>query len=195
MIFIVNRWYLSPFIIWKQRDMAAKKYYAVARGRKKGLFTKWFGDGAAFEQVNKFKGAVYKGFLTRQEAELWLNEKQSASHPSEKSKTLFTDQHSNTSSDRVVIYTDGGSLNNPGPGGYGVVELYRGKRKELSGGYRLTTNNRMELMACIVALRELTHTAPVSMYCDSKYVVDGITKGWAKRWEKTTGCAPRPKRP
>jgi ribonuclease HI len=164
--------------------MAKKNFYAIARGRKKGILTKWFGDGGAYDQVKGFKGAVYKGFLTRDEAESWLLEKKETSRPPKKEHLSSGTQHINDSTDRVVIYTDGGSLNNPGPGGYGVVQLYKGERKEFSGAYRLTTNNRMELTACIVALRELTYDAPATLHSDSKYVVDGITKGWAKRWKK-----------
>ncbi len=84
---------------------------------------------------------------------------------------------------RVTIYTDGGSSGNPGPGGYGAVQFYDGKIKELAGGFRHTTNNRMELMGVIVALRELEYRdLPVTVYTDSSYVVNGITKGWAKKW-------------
>ncbi len=82
----------------------------------------------------------------------------------------------------VVIYTDGACIGNPGPGGYGVVMLYGKHRKELSGGFRLTTNNRMELMAAIVGLRALKKKCAVTLYSDSQYVVDAIVKGWAKRW-------------
>jgi len=85
---------------------------------------------------------------------------------------------------KVVIYTDGGCINNPGPGGYGVVLLYGKKRKELLGGYRNTTNNRMELMACIEGLKALKYPCSVKLYSDSQYVVNGIEKGWAKRWKK-----------
>ncbi len=83
---------------------------------------------------------------------------------------------------QVTIYTDGGALGNPGPGGYGVVMLYKGHRKELSGGYRLTTNNRMELMAVIRALEALNTRCAVTLYTDSRYVADSINLGWAKRW-------------
>lgn len=82
----------------------------------------------------------------------------------------------------VEIYTDGACLGNPGPGGYGVVMLYSDHRKELSGGYRLTTNNRMEIMATIVGLRSLKQACSVTLYTDSQYVVNAITKGWAKKW-------------
>ena len=79
----------------------------------------------------------------------------------------------------VVIYTDGACLGNPGPGGYGIVLLYRGKRKELSGGYRKTTNNRMELMAAIVGLKALKEKCKVTLYSDSAYLVKAIAEGWA----------------
>jgi len=82
----------------------------------------------------------------------------------------------------VMIYTDGGCLGNPGPGGYGVVLLYGGHRKELSGGYRLTTNNRMEIMAAIAGLQALRGRCAVTLYTDSQYLANAITQGWAKRW-------------
>jgi len=84
----------------------------------------------------------------------------------------------------VTIYTDGACLGNPGPGGYGVVLLYKGRRKELSGGYRKTTNNRMEIMAEIVGLKALKEKCEATLYSDSEYLVKAITKGWVKRWRK-----------
>ena len=83
---------------------------------------------------------------------------------------------------KIVIYTDGGALNNPGPGGYGVVIINGTQTTELSKGFRLTTNNRMELLACIEALKAVKRSSAIVLYSDSKYVVDGITKGWAKKW-------------
>ncbi len=86
---------------------------------------------------------------------------------------------------RVDIYTDGGASGNPGPGGYGVVMEAGGKRKELSAGFRLTTNNRMELLATIIAMKALKRiNLEVHIYSDSKYVVDAINKGWLFNWEK-----------
>ena len=82
----------------------------------------------------------------------------------------------------IIIYTDGACIDNPGPGGYGVVLMYGGHRSELMGGYRRTTNNRMELMGPIVGLEALNQPCRVTLYSDSRYVVDGIEKGWAKRW-------------
>ena len=88
-----------------------------------------------------------------------------------------------TSMDDVTIYTDGACTGNPGPGGYGAVMRYGGHRLELSGGYRRTTNNRMELMGPIVSLERLNKRCRVTLYSDSRYVVDAIAKGWAKRWQ------------
>lgn len=83
----------------------------------------------------------------------------------------------------VTIYTDGGCEPNPGPGGYGVVLLYGKHRKELSGGYRLTTNNRMELVAVISGLEALKEPCNVKLYSDSEYVVKAMTLGWVARWK------------
>lgn len=85
----------------------------------------------------------------------------------------------------ITIYTDGSALGNPGAGGYGVVLLCGTLRKELSEGFRLTTNNRMELTAVCVALEALKiDGSDVTIYSDSKYVVDAVTKGWVFGWEK-----------
>lgn len=85
----------------------------------------------------------------------------------------------------ITIYTDGSALGNPGPGGYGAVLLSGRHRKELSQGFRLTTNNRMELMAVCVALEALKFDgSDVTVYSDSKYVVDAVTKGWLFGWGK-----------
>lgn len=85
----------------------------------------------------------------------------------------------------VTIYTDGSALGNPGPGGYGVVMMAPpNHHKELSGGFAHTTNNRMELMAAIVALESLKRTCEVTIYSDSKYVVDAVEKKWVFGWEK-----------
>jgi ribonuclease HI len=84
----------------------------------------------------------------------------------------------------VEIYTDGGCEPNPGPGGYGVVLLYPRKRAEASGGFRLTTNNRMEILAAINGLEMLKQPCRVTLYSDSQYVVDAMTKGWVQSWER-----------
>jgi ribonuclease HI len=84
----------------------------------------------------------------------------------------------------VKIYTDGGCRGNPGPGGYAAVLLINGHRKEISGGYRLTTNNRMELMAAIAGLKALKRPCKVTLYSDSQYLVNAINKGWLTNWIK-----------
>lgn len=83
----------------------------------------------------------------------------------------------------VTIYTDGSSLGNPGPGGYGVVLKAGTHRKELSGGFRKTTNNRMELLGVIEGLKSLKQPCKVTLYSDSKYIVDAVNQGWARRWK------------
>src|SRR5688572_20129769 len=86
----------------------------------------------------------------------------------------------------VIVYTDGASRGNPGPGGYGVVLLWGNLRKELSKGYRRTTNNRMELMAVIAALEALKkENLTLIIYSDSNYVVKAIEEGWLKNWIRT----------
>jgi ribonuclease HI len=86
---------------------------------------------------------------------------------------------------KVIVYTDGAALGNPGPGGFGVVMLYGDKRKEISAGYRLTTNNRMELLAVIIALESLKReNLEVVVYSDSQYVVNSIEKKWVFGWMK-----------
>jgi ribonuclease HI len=86
----------------------------------------------------------------------------------------------------ITIYTDGAARGNPGAGGYGIVLMYGNHRKELSQGYRLTTNNRMELMAVIEGLHTLKkNNLPVHIYSDSQYVVKAITEGWLTNWIKT----------
>ena len=86
----------------------------------------------------------------------------------------------------IKIYTDGAARGNPGPGGYGVVLLSGQHKKELSGGFRYTTNNRMELLAVIEGLRAIKkNELPVTIYSDSQYVVNAISKGWLNTWIKT----------
>ena len=95
--------------------------------------------------------------------------------------------------ERVKIYTDGACSGNPGPGGWGVVLRWNGVEKELSGGTRETTNNRMEMMAAIMALESLKRAVPVDLYTDSTYVRDGITR-WLPGW-KANGWKTAAKKP
>ena len=94
----------------------------------------------------------------------------------------------------VTIYTDGACSGNPGPGGWGAILSYAGVEKELSGGEAMTTNNRMELTAVITALEALKEPCIVELYSDSKYVIDGLQKGWAKSW-KAKGWRKADKKP
>lgn len=163
-----------------------KKYYAVAVGKVPGIYTQWFGVNGAEVQVRGFAGAVYKGFADPAEAKAFMaSPKKRRGGPATKNRTT---QNAKTGpcrideTGKIVIYTDGGALGNPGPGGYGAVIADGSKSKELSKGFRLTTNNRMELMACIEGLKAVKKSSPIVLYSDSKYVVDGITKGWARKW-------------
>jgi ribonuclease HI len=161
-----------------------KKYYAVLRGCRRGIYSAWYGPGGAEEQVRGFAGAVYKGFATLDEAEQWLGSpaagtrngpRRAKADPAPVAPPVIPPG-------QIVIYTDGGCAGNPGPGGYGAVILAGKTRSEIAGGFRLTTNNRMELMACIAALETLDTPADVVLHSDSRYVVNGISKGWARRW-------------
>jgi ribonuclease HI len=84
----------------------------------------------------------------------------------------------------IELYSDGGAEPNPGKGGYGVILSYKGIKKEFFEGYLLTTNNRMELMGVIFGLEQLKTKSNVRVFTDSKYVINGITKGWAEKWKK-----------
>jgi ribonuclease HI len=169
-----------------------KQYYVVIKGRNPGLYAKWFGEGEAAEQILGYPEAVYKGFFTRDEAVNWLRGFSSdALTPN--LKTLLEESEDNSAqidpiaelvkAGKIVIFTDGSAMNNPGPGGYGVVLKYNRHRKELSGGFRLTTNNRMEIYACIAGLRALKQPSDVVIVSDSKYVVESMNQGWARRWQ------------
>jgi ribonuclease HI len=184
------------------------KYYAVARGHKPGIYDQWFGANGAKANIDGFSNAVFKKFSTLEDARSWLKKvtekndfttagnqslaltftpnNQPAKKSSARSKKLDPTVPSKetpcSSSGQVVIYTDGGCIRNPGPGGFGAVLKFKGCRKEISGGYRKTTNNRMELMACIEGLKALKKPCSVVIFSDSKYVVDAIEKGWVTRW-------------
>jgi ribonuclease HI len=158
----------------------------VAVGRRPGIYTQWFGPSGAKAQVEGYAGAVYKGFYTRAEARAFMDAppaprrgRRSLTRPS---AVRDTGVQKSPAADQVVVYTDGGATHNPGPGGYGVVIEAPGGPFELSAGFRLTTNNRMELTAAIVALNWFERPTKVLLHTDSRYVVDGITKGWARKW-------------
>ena len=92
---------------------------------------------------------------------------------------MITDKKKN-----IIIYTDGACDPNPGTGGYGAVLLFGERRKEISGGFRLTTNNRMEILAAIKSLELLKQPCKVRLYSDSKYLVSAMTKGWVEKWKR-----------
>lgn len=160
--------------------MAKKKFYAVAVGRQSGVFTDW---ASAEKQVKGFAGAKFKSFTSEKEARSWMDD------PIYEKKVTASKKHKpvpkvNFGKDDIVIHTDGGSINNPGPGGYGAVIEMDGVREEFSGGFRLTTNNRMEMTAALVALQEIGETEQkIHIFSDSSYLVNGIEKGWARKWK------------
>ncbi|MBB5347830.1 ribonuclease HI [Desulfoprunum benzoelyticum] len=158
-----------------------KKFYAVAAGREPGIYTQW---PEAERQVRGFPGAKFKGFASRAEAEAWLEAPLYSPRSARKPRPVAAaPENDGTAADTVIVFTDGGCINNPGPGGYGVIIVDGAVEQELCGGFSLTTNNRMELMACIVALRQLEGSGrPVVLHSDSSYVVNGIEKGWARSW-------------
>ncbi len=164
-----------------------KKFYTVRRGKQTGVFLKWDGPGGAKEQVSGFQGAEYRGFETRLEAEYYLQTGRllpaSEAGAAENEEGGDAGYSLDLATGKVVIFTDGASSGNPGPGGYGVVLLYGKERRELSAGFRCTTNNRMELTACIAALQTLKRKSSVVIYSDSRYVVSAVQQGWARRWQ------------
>lgn len=154
-----------------------KKYYAVAIGKKTGIFTNW---EETKELVYNFPNSKYKSFKKVSDAEKWLDG--NANNRINKKAKISNNEIQKPSDNKIIIYTDGACKKNPGPGGYGVLLLSKDKIKEISEGFRLTTNNRMELLACIVGLASLRKKSVVELYSDSSYVVNSINKGWAKRW-------------
>ncbi len=163
-----------------------KKYYAVAVGKKPGIYKAWYGDDGAEIQVKGFPKARFKGFHSFSEAKTFLKGIPTRQPELKVGKET---KKKKTSGNRmkkggIILFTDGSALGNPGPGGYGVVIEDGEKRRELSGGFRLTTNNRMELLACIEGLKALKKKSVVTLYSDSRYVINGIVKGWAKKWKK-----------
>jgi len=161
-----------------------KRYYAVLRGRTPGIYTQWYGPTGALVQVEGYKDALYKGFDTLEEARRFLSSpggRSSSSRPKHKAGRVLVDAHAEKGG--VVVFTDGGCIENPGPGGWAAIIVRDGMCKEISGGFRLTTNNRMELYACIQALKETARDqGGVTIYTDSQYLVSAVEKGWARKW-------------
>jgi ribonuclease HI len=163
-----------------------QKFYAVAVGRRSGIFTDW---PSAEAQVKGFAGAKYQSFPSKEDALAWLEDPvyQKKERPGNGCGLVqpMLEQRQGA----IAIFTDGGCINNPGPGGFGIVIEANGERLEMSGGFQLTTNNRMEMMAAIVALEKLRECGtPIDLYSDSSYLVNGITKGWARKWRNNGWC-------
>ena len=159
----------------------AKKFYAVKRGRKTGLFTVWAECAA---QVKGFQGAVYKGFMTEEEARAWLG---GADARTEQPRVAAEMAEPSAPDADYIIHTDGSCLRNPGgAGGWAAVieTAATGAVEEKSGGVPETTNNRMELTAALMALSAVPEEARVALYTDSQYLKNAFTKFWLPAWKK-----------
>ena len=159
----------------------AKKFYAVKRGRKTGLYTVWAECAA---QVKGFQGAVYKGFMTEEEARAWLG---SADARTEQPRASAEMAAPSAPDADYIIHTDGSCLRNPGgAGGWAAVieTAATGAVEEKSGGAPETTNNRMELTAALMALSAVPEGARVALYTDSQYLKNAFTKFWLPAWKK-----------
>ena len=159
----------------------AKKFYAVKRGRKTGLYTVWAECAA---QVKGFQGAVYKGFMTEDEARAWLG---GADTRTEQPRAAAEMAVPSAPDADYIIHTDGSCLRNPGgAGGWAAVieTAATGAVEEKSGGAPETTNNRMELTAALMALSAVPEGARVALYTDSQYLKNAFTKFWLPAWKK-----------
>ena len=159
----------------------AKKFYAVKCGRKTGLYTVWAECAA---QVKGFQGAVYKGFMTEDEARAWIG---GANARAEQPRAAVTTTEPSAPDADYIIHTDGSCLRNPGgAGGWAAVieTAATGAVEEKSGGAPETTNNRMELTAALMALRAVPEGARVALYTDSQYLKNAFTKFWLPAWKK-----------
>ena len=159
----------------------AKKFYAVKRGRKTGLYTVWAECAA---QVKGFQGAVYKGFMTEEEARAWLG---GADARTEQPRAAAEMAAPSAPDADYIIHTDGSCLRNPGgAGGWAAVieTAATGAVEEKSGGDPETTNNRMELTAALMALSAVPEGARVALYTDSQYLKNAFTKFWLPAWKK-----------
>ena len=166
--------------------MAGKKVYAVRNGRKTGIFTSWAECKA---QVEGFPGARFKGFTDPNEATKWLNLDYVPPYGGGRASAPSAEQPAVNMDDAAdyIIYTDGSCLRNPdGPGGWAAVLTHQatGAVREMSGGDPSTTNNRMELMAALMALSAVPVGARVALYTDSQYMKNGFTKHWLEGWKK-----------
>ena len=172
-----------------------KQYYAVVKGRVPGIYRTWFGAGGAAEQVQGLDDARYRGFFTQEEMFAWLADlpQRMLKKEAPELAALAAENKGNTPSleeearallaaGKVVIFTDGSADTHSRCGGYGAVVRSGTARKELSGGFRGTTNNRMELTAVIRALETLEKPSDVVVFSDSQYVVRAMRESWIENW-------------
>ena len=156
-------------------------YYAVRNGHKPGIYRSW---EECRQQVEGYSNAEYKRFTSPDEAKQYLTGDVRPKASNLVQMNLTVSQRDELGRKEVTIYADGACMGNPGPGGYGVIITYGERQRELSAGYRLTTNNRMEILGCIAGLSALKEPCNVTIYSDSRYVVNTMTKSWAIRWKK-----------
>jgi ribonuclease HI len=158
-------------------------YYVVVRGHRPGIYTRRFGPNGFAAQLVGHPNTLWKRVASLDEARAWLEEVGATAlldhvAPAEAAPTA------ESALSAVTIYTDGGAEPNPGRAGWAAVLLFGEHQRELSGGYALSTNNRMEILAAIHALEALKRPCRVTLYSDSRYLVDAMTLGWAKRWQE-----------
>jgi ribonuclease HI len=170
-----------------------KQYYIVVHGLKPGLYTEWFGDNGASKQVEGFNDAIYKGFYSKEDALVWLREFSEETLRKYAPNLLdlvdysvplqVVDEGSECLKEgKIIIHTDGCAMGNPGAGGFAALLRYKEREKEITGGFQETTNNRMELMACIEGLKALKQKSDIVVFSDSKYLVDSINEKWIYKW-------------
>jgi len=159
-------------------------FYAVRVGKEPGIYETW---EKTEEQVKGYPKAEHKKFKTKKEAKEYM--KGLDSRPASKVSPENNNPGRNPDNleNSLIVYTDGAAIGNPGPGGYGIVT---NTGKKFSGGFRLTTNNRMELMAVIMALKKFKNSKKLIIHSDSAYVINSITKGWAKKWKNNDWVKP-----
>ena len=159
------------------------KFYAVARGRETGIFDCWEDCRA---QTEGFQGAVFKSFFTLAEANAWLDDCNCSSMNPEFNEPPSENEVENSSAD-YVVFTDGSCLKNPGgAGGYAAIIINNRTKEqaEYVGGEASTTNNRMELLAALVALQNIPQGSSIDFYTDSQYLQNAFTRCWLQSWKR-----------
>ena len=161
-----------------------KKFYAVKEGRVPGIYETWDKCKA---QVDGYSSAVFKGFATKEEAEAFIGvvrKNKPSAHKAIRS-SVSAQKQKDYDVDRVIVYTDGSCLKNPGgPGGYAAIIRVGQLVREISGSEPATTNNRMEMMAAITALQFFEKPTSIVIYTDSQYLRRGLASGWVENWKR-----------